>query len=119
MGVMGILLKKTTGVLCVQWLAFLTAFWGCLSLSQRSVAAVPEVIKFKVERELPHDPSAFTQGLEIWEPGYFLETTGQYGQSELRKVEIATGQVKLRKALDGKYFGEGDHRLPIERKAEA
>lgn len=109
MDAMGILPKKTRFAVCVRWLTLGHALGGIIALAGPATgsALVPEVIKFKVERELPHDPTAFTQGLEIWEPGYFLETTGQYGQSELRKVEIATGQVKLRKALDGKYFGEG------------
>ena len=109
MGVMGILPKKTTSGVFVRWLTLGHAWGAIVALvgPNLQAAVVPEVIKFKVERELPHDPTAFTQGLEIWEPGYFLETTGQYGQSELRKVEIATGQVKIRRPLDGKYFGEG------------
>ncbi len=76
-----------------------------------SFGVTPEVIGFELKRELPHDPRAFTQGLEIWEPGYFLETTGQYGQSELRKVEISSGKVVMSKPLDGKYFGEGATRV--------
>ena len=73
----------------------------------KAFAGSPEVISFTLKRELPHDSAAFTQGLEVWSPGYLLETTGQYGQSELRKVEIDSGRVVMRKPLDGKYFGEG------------
>ena len=67
----------------------------------------PKVISWKLERELPHDPAAFTQGLEVFESRYFLESTGQYGRSEIRKVEISTGKIISQQALDGKYFGEG------------
>lgn len=74
----------------------------------------PKVISYVVERELPHDKEAFTQGFEIWGAGYFLETTGQYGKSEIRKVEIDTGKVVLREPLDPKYFGEGATRVGQE-----
>lgn len=84
---------------------------GVLGPVKSVFATTPEVIAFHVSRELPHDVAAFTQGLEIWEPGYFLETTGQYGQSELRKVEIDSGKVMMRRPLDGKYFGEGATRI--------
>jgi glutamine cyclotransferase len=35
------------------------------------------------------------------------ETTGKKGQSSLRKVEITTGKVLQKIALDDQYFGEG------------
>jgi len=39
-----------------------------------------------------HDPNAFTQGL-VFEDGFLYEGTGLNGQSELRKVELETGDV--------------------------
>jgi glutamine cyclotransferase len=41
---------------------------------------------------LPHDPKAFTQGL-IYKDGYLYESTGLYGRSSVRKVEVATGKA--------------------------
>ncbi len=56
--------------------------------------------------EYPHDPKAFTQGLIVHD-GEMYESTGQYGQSSLRVVDIETGKVERRLSLDSKYFGEG------------
>ena len=54
----------------------------------------------------PHDPSAYTQGLTIYD-GEMYEGTGQYGRSTLRRVELSTGVVERRKALRPEHFGEG------------
>lgn len=54
----------------------------------------------------PHDARAFTQGLEFRE-GELFESTGQYGQSTLRRVEIATGKPLQHHSLARQYFGEG------------
>ena len=53
-----------------------------------------------------HDPNAFTQGL-FFEDGVLYEGTGLNGQSELRKVELETGDVLQSRKLADKYFGEG------------
>ena len=58
-----------------------------------------------VER-LPHDAQAFTQGL-FFANGQLYETTGLEGQSELRKVDLRTGAVQLRRGVPAPYFGEG------------
>jgi glutamine cyclotransferase len=55
---------------------------------------------------LPHDASAFTQGL-IWEKDLWLESTGQYGESKLREVDQKTGKVLRQVALEPRFFGEG------------
>lgn len=54
----------------------------------------------------PHDPAAFTQGLLIAD-GELYESTGQYGESTLRRVELTTGKVLQRIALPPRYFAEG------------
>ena len=58
----------------------------------------------------PHDPSAFTQGL-VFHDGRLFESTGLYGESELREVEIETGRVLRRVPLPGDLFGEGLARI--------
>jgi glutaminyl-peptide cyclotransferase len=68
-------------------------------------AAIP-VYGFVVKNSYPHDPQAFTQGLFI-KDGQLYETTGQKGQSSLRKVDLKTGKVLQKKALADEYFGEG------------
>lgn len=60
-----------------------------------------------VEKRFPHDPMAFTQGFEFAN-GVFYESTGLWGQSTLRKVEMETGKVlKQYKFTDMTLFGEG------------
>src|SRR5688572_25534327 len=59
-----------------------------------------------VVNTFPHDPNAFTQGLEI-EDGQLYEGTGRNGQSSLRKVALETGEILQRSNLNARYFGEG------------
>lgn len=61
---------------------------------------------FTIVQSYPHDPGAFTQGL-VFADGEFYESTGLNGQSTLRRVEIATGKVLQRRAVEQKYFAEG------------
>lgn len=65
------------------------------------LALVPEVLAV-----LPHDPSAYTQGLLFYN-GHLYESTGLYGRSELRRVDPASGAVLARVPLAQRYFGEG------------
>ena len=60
----------------------------------------------KVVKEYPHDVAAYTQGL-FFHDGILYETTGQYGTSTIRTVDLATGQPIVEKKLNRKYFGEG------------
>ncbi len=67
---------------------------------------LPEIYTYEVINEYPHDKNAFTQGLEYYN-GYLYESTGQIGESSLRKVEISTGKVLQKIDLDKQFFGEG------------
>ena len=62
--------------------------------------------QIEVVAEYPHDPSAFTQGLAISD-GRLYESTGRYGASSIRRVDIETGQVERMGALNSRLFGEG------------
>ena len=61
---------------------------------------------YRVVHSFPHDPTAFTQGL-LYDDGFLYESTGQYGQSSLRKVEFETGTVVQLHQLDDRFFAEG------------
>ena len=66
------------------------------------------VSTFKVIRRLKHDSKAFTQGLEFDANGLLVESTGLYGESQLRRVPFdESGKVVQRKKIPKKYFGEG------------
>ena len=68
-------------------------------------AAAP--IMFKVQAVYPHDPNAFTQGLEFYK-GKLYESTGNFGQSNLRIVNIKTGAIEKDYLIpDSSVFGEG------------
>ena len=54
----------------------------------------------------PHDPDAFTQGLEMAD-GTMYESTGLRGRSSLRTVNPRTGEVSARVDLPEAFFGEG------------
>ena len=54
----------------------------------------------------PHDKNAFTEGL-VFENGFLCESTGLYGNSTLRRVELETGKILQLYALPNQYFGEG------------
>jgi glutaminyl-peptide cyclotransferase len=61
---------------------------------------------FEIVRSYPHDPNAFTQGL-LYHQGFLYESTGLYGGSSLRKVEIESGKVIHSIQLAPAFFGEG------------
>ena len=54
----------------------------------------------------PHDPDAFTQGLEVAD-GTMYESTGLRGRSSLRAVDATTGEVIAQVDLADELFGEG------------
>jgi glutamine cyclotransferase len=60
----------------------------------------------RVLRSLPHEGSAFTQGL-LWHDGHLYESVGQYGESELRVLDGRSGRVVRRTSLEATEFGEG------------
>ena len=60
----------------------------------------------RIVKEYPHDANAYTQGL-FFHDGSLYESTGQYGESSFRKVELATGKVLEKVNFNKKYFGEG------------
>jgi glutaminyl-peptide cyclotransferase len=68
--------------------------------------AAVEQLAIRVLAVHPHDPAAYTQGLE-WHDGQVLESTGLYGSSSLRRWDLATGRLQARVALPGDLFGEG------------
>ena len=96
-------MKLSASRFAVSVLLTATAF-GQLSRQSRTKHA-PEH-PFEVVRKLPHDTTAFTQGLTYY-GGYFYEGTGEKGRSYLRQVRVDTGEIVRQFALAPEYFGEG------------
>jgi len=61
---------------------------------------------FTVVNTYPHDPTAFTQGLE-YRDGFLYEGLGQQGKSGIRRVALETGKVLQEFKIPPGYFGEG------------
>ena len=68
--------------------------------------APPKVYGFNILNEYPHDITSYTQGLEFYK-GHLYESTGQRGESKLRKIDVKTGEVKNNVNLAASLFGEG------------
>lgn len=66
----------------------------------------PAILSYRVVRTFPHDPNAFTQGL-VYENGSLYESTGLYGCSTIRRVDLETGRILQIRSLPANYFGEG------------
>ena len=75
-------------------------------VSNSPVYPEPLHYTYNVVNVYPHDETAFTQGL-IFEDGIIYESTGRYGQSTLRRVELETGNIIQLHALPDQFFGEG------------
>ncbi len=61
---------------------------------------------YRVIHTYPHDTQAYTEGL-FYLDGFLYESTGQVGQSTIRKVRIEDGAVVQSRAILPSLFGEG------------
>jgi glutamine cyclotransferase len=69
-------------------------------------AAPADDCSYRVVANYPHDRGAFTQGL-LFSHGYLYESTGFFGQSTLREVDLKSGRVLRKVKLPAEDFGEG------------
>ena len=86
-------------------LAICFLFVACLADRGYAQHATP-TDSYQIVHVYPHDPDAFTQGL-VYVDGHLYESTGRTGQSSVRMVDLATGQVLQRYDLAAESFGEG------------
>lgn len=61
---------------------------------------------YRIVNTHPHQQDAFTQGL-YFHNGVLIESTGLYGSSSLRKVNLATGSILDSIILAAEFFAEG------------
>jgi glutamine cyclotransferase len=66
----------------------------------------PTIYSYTIVASYPHDTGAFTQGLVFFE-GSLYESTGGWGTSSLRQVNLADGSIVKEITLSEQYFGEG------------
>ncbi len=98
--------REISGFRHVLWTLALCGLAGCSS------PAVPS-IEYEILGTFPHDPAAYTQGL-LFHDGHLLESTGRYGESSVRRVDVPTGEVLASVAVDSALFGEGLARVDSE-----
>ncbi|AUS78447.1 glutaminyl-peptide cyclotransferase [Actinoalloteichus sp. AHMU CJ021] len=68
--------------------------------------SVPQRLAVDVIEVLPHDVTAFTQGLEVAD-GVLYEATGRVGSSWVRATDLGTGERLAHEDLPPPLFGEG------------
>mmetsp|Transcript_11440 Transcript_11440/g.22440 ORF Transcript_11440/g.22440 Transcript_11440/m.22440 type:complete len:84 (+) Transcript_11440:1832-2083(+) len=74
------------------------------------VAEAALLYTLKVTGTYPHDTTSFTyspnsEGLYFAGDGTLVESTGRYGQSSLRRVDLQTGTTLQEQALAADLFG--------------
>ena len=101
---------RRTFAIVVLLLAALTAIGLASSLLDRRKGLRPGVASkaysFQVVNTFAHDKQAFCQGLDF-DGKTLFESTGRYGQSSVRRVNLETGEVDKLLNLDDRLFGEG------------
>jgi len=66
----------------------------------------PSTQGYTVVRSYPHDTAAFTEGL-FYLDKHLYESTGELGQSSVRKVDLNTGKVLQQANTPSPFYGEG------------
>lgn len=84
---------------------FLTVILMSFMLLSCTDAKVKEY-KLEVVAEHPHDENSYTQGL-FFQEGRLYESTGQFGHSTFREVDLQTGEAVRRMDFSDEFFVEG------------
>lgn len=85
---------------------FLLLSLSAFTLAASSCVAQVKEYKLDVVNSYPHDTKAYTQGL-FFDDGKLYESTGQFGTSSFRIVDLKTGKVERKLNFGDKYFVEG------------
>ncbi|ACI65960.1 predicted protein [Phaeodactylum tricornutum CCAP 1055/1] len=100
------------------FLSFLFAY-TCIQTKPPPRRNITTMGTFELLETVPHDANAFTQGLQsvpddrtttastTSTTSKMYESTGLYGASDVRIVDVATGGVLLKTELQSQFFGEG------------
>lgn len=80
-------------------------FVSCSGNLEKKATSDKDLIPFTILKAFPHDVTAFTQGLTVYD-GRLFESTGQ-ANSWIAEVDIASGRQDKKVVLEKKYFGEG------------
>ena len=67
----------------------------------------PKELEYELIKIITHDPETYTQGLLIDESKYLIESSGQYGKSFIKKVDMKSNKIINKLMIDKKLFAEG------------
>jgi glutamine cyclotransferase len=97
-------------ILVLILIPIVAVFSSLPSLAEESVSNLQSspvpVYGYDVINIYPHNTTAFTEGL-VYDGKTLYESTGLYGNSTLRQVELATGRIQKVYRLPDEFFGEG------------
>ena len=113
-------LVSVGAVVLVLWAVFFGGNMGASMVQPRALSVA--LLRVEILREIVHDTTAYTQGL-LWRDGWLYESTGQYGQSRLRRIDPKNGTVVQEIYTPPAFFGEGlatvgSHLIMLTWKAE-
>ena len=99
-------------------LLLLTACGGSAARSKRPAGTAPAATAqvqpkeytYRIAATYPHATTAYTQGL-YYDGGLLWEGTGQYGESLVQTIDLATGRTSVLARLPRSEFGEGIARV--------
>ena len=98
--------KRQASCILIITAVLLSTITMLVLLRNRPAFPTTQRYTYNVVNAYPHDSNAFTQGL-VFENGVLYESTGLYGQSTLRRVELETGRILQSYTLPNQFFGEG------------
>jgi len=98
--------KKAAFIVLIIIVIVVAAALALMSGNQGQPADSPVLYTYRIINTYPHDTSAFTEGLLI-ENGAVYESTGEWGTSSLRRVDLQNGSVLQEYKLPSEYFCEG------------
>ena len=100
--------EQTTGTYRIEAIAYYST--GLFDMAAVSIVltapAAPKQYTYKLIQTYPHDANAYTQGL-LFDDGFLYESTGQKGESTVRKVNLHTGEIVQKIDIPAEMFGEG------------
>ncbi|MHC5077023.1 MAG: glutaminyl-peptide cyclotransferase [Planctomycetota bacterium] len=97
-------MKQTAQISSFLFIAF-ALLLDCSCSDSKNPPGI-EYYTVEVINTYPHDKTSFTQGL-VFENSSLYESTGGYGTSSLRNIDLKNGSILKRYKLSEKYFAEG------------
>jgi glutamine cyclotransferase len=101
-------MKKLIGIAIILFLAlgFSISYFVSINNGTTAQSSFSTSYTYSIVATYPHDQNAFTQGL-VYHDGFLYESTGLYGNSTIRRVDLFSGTVLQQLPLLDEFFGEG------------